>query len=206
MTAYMEVYQDHTFEQYRLLVFVFFLIIWVFLVLCRKLSYPAVSFVMHFKHSILCLIDLVVSREIGWEEHLQNEPFCVGRDVTRSINLVYDTMFRTESTSSSTVDPVHTANERQPSSTPSPRASPTISRPTPTRLLESGIVFRLEDFALYRVSSAIDERRSTPRKFVSSDKKQLLLPRSMSSVHLEFTDYYFPDDKELPGNFCCAIT
>jgi len=88
---------------------------------------------------------------------------------------------------------------------PSPRASPTINRPTPTRLLESGVVFRLEDFALYRVSSAIDERRNAPRKFISSDKKQLLLPKSMSSVHLEFTDYYFPDGKDLPGKFRMRI-
>ena len=110
-------------------------------------------------------------------------------------------MFRTESTSSSTVEPVHMVDDRPPASMPSPRASPTISRPTPTRLLESGIVLRLEDFALYRVSSAIDERRNTPKKFISSDKKQLLLPKSMSSLHFEFTDYYFPDGKDLPGKF-----
>jgi len=110
-------------------------------------------------------------------------------------------VFRTESSSGSAIEPLRTVDDRQLSSTPSPRASPIINRPTPTRLLESGVVFRLEDFALYRVSSAIDERRNTPRKFISSDKKQLLLPKSMSSVHLEFTDYYFPDSKDLPGMF-----
>jgi len=92
-------------------------------------------------------------------------------------------------------------DDQRPTMKPSPRASPVTVRPTPSRLLESGIVLRLEDFALYRVSSAIDERRSTPKKFISSDKKQLLLPKSMSSVHFDFTEYYFPDGKDLPGEF-----
>jgi len=110
-------------------------------------------------------------------------------------------MFRTESAGSTTAEPVHVVDDRRPATTPSPLVSPTMSRPTPTRLLESGIVVRLEDFSLYRVSSAIDERRNTPRKFISSDKKQLLLPKTMSSLHFEFTDYYFPDGKDLPGEF-----
>lgn len=101
--------------------------------------------------------------------------------------------------SSNTSESFKPVDDQRPAVKPSPRASPTVSRPTPSRLLESGIVLRLEDFALYRVSSAIDERRNTPRKFVSSDKKQLMLPKSMSSVHCEFTDYYFPDGKDLPG-------
>ena len=92
----------------------------------------------------------------------------------------------------------------QPTIKPIP-PTPHPVHPPPSRLLESGVVLRLEDFALYRVSSAIDERRSTPRKFISSDKKQLLLPRTMSAVHFDFTDYYFPDGKDLPGEFGYAI-
>jgi len=112
-------------------------------------------------------------------------------------------LFRTSSNEhiSSTSEPFQPTDDYRPTLKPSPRASPVTVRPTPNHLLESGVVFRLEDFALYRVSSAIDERRSTPRKFISSDKKQLLLPKSMSSVHFDFTDYYFPDGKDLPGEF-----
>jgi len=129
-------------------------------------------------------------------------------DMTRSNGSSVLWLFRTassESHISNTSAPVRPVDDRWPSARASPRPPPTTSRPTPSRLLESGIVLRLEDFALYRVSSAIDERRNTPRKFVSSDKKQLLLPKSMSSVHLEFTDYYFPDGKDLPGEFCLRI-
>jgi hypothetical protein len=91
---------------------------------------------------------------------------------------------------------VNTKPGQRPSAPSSATPSP---KPTPSRLLESCIVLRLEDFALYRVSSAIDDRRSSPKKFLTSDKKQLLLPKSMSSVHLEFTEYYFPDGKDFPG-------
>ena len=112
-------------------------------------------------------------------------------------------VFRTSLNSHiSTSEPYKPRDDQQPSLRPSPQASPMTSRPVPTRLHESGIVLRLEDFALYRVSSAIDERRNTPRKFISSDKKQLMLPKSMSSVHFELTDYYFPDGKDLPGEIC----
>lgn len=68
-----------------------------------------------------------------------------------------------------------------------------------TELLESCIVVRVEDFALFRVSTALDSKRSTPKKFLSSDKKQLLLPPEMSSVHVVFTDYYFPEGIDSPG-------
>ncbi len=69
-----------------------------------------------------------------------------------------------------------------------------------TKLLESSFVFRLEDFTLYRVSTANDNKRTAPKKFISSDKRQLLLPPEMSSVHVEYTDYYFPQGVDYPGN------
>lgn len=73
--------------------------------------------------------------------------------------------------------------------------------PQKADLLESCIVARVEDFALFRVSTALDSKRSTPKKFISSDKKQLHLPPEMSSVHVVFTDYYYPDGIEFPGMF-----
>ena len=68
-----------------------------------------------------------------------------------------------------------------------------------TKLLESSMVFRLEDFTLFRVSTANDKRGGVPKKFLSSEKKQLLLPPEMSSVHMEYTDYYFPEGIDFPG-------
>jgi hypothetical protein len=109
---------------------------------------------------------------------------------------------RTKSGSGHRVSEVHedAKGYGKPGQRPSiPSPSAPSPKPTPSRLLESCVVLRLEDFALYRVSSAIDDRRSSPRKFLASDKKQLLLPKNMSSVHVEFTEYYFPDGKDFPG-------
>lgn len=73
-------------------------------------------------------------------------------------------------------------------------------RPQQSELLESCIVVRVEDFALFRVSTALDSKRSAPKKFLSSDKKQLLLPPEMPSINVVFTEYYFPDGKDFPGS------
>lgn len=81
------------------------------------------------------------------------------------------------------------------------KKSPLQKVPKQTKLLESCLVFRLEDFSLYRVSTASDQKRSTPKKFLSSDKKQLLLPPEMSSIHAEYTDYYFPEGIDFPGMY-----
>ena len=69
----------------------------------------------------------------------------------------------------------------------------------PTKLLESCSVLRLEDFTIYRVSTANDHKRNAPKKFATSDKKQLLLPPEMSCIHVEYTDYYFPEGIDYPG-------
>ena len=80
-----------------------------------------------------------------------------------------------------------------------------VSVPRQTRLLEACSVLRLEDFSLYRVSTASDQRRSTPKKFLSSDKKQLLLPPEMSSIHVDYTDYYFPEGIDFPGTCISTV-
>ncbi|ELU09962.1 hypothetical protein CAPTEDRAFT_105822 [Capitella teleta] len=81
----------------------------------------------------------------------------------------------------------------------SPQAPKSVQKvPKQTKLLESCVVFRLEDFSLYRVSTASDHKRSTPKKFLSSDKRQLLLPPEMSSIHADYTEYYFPEGIDFP--------
>lgn len=67
-----------------------------------------------------------------------------------------------------------------------------------TKLLESCMVLKIEEFIIYRVSTA-DSKRSTPKKFFSSDKKALHLPSDMSVVHIEYTDYFFTDGIDYPG-------
>ncbi|XP_051976789.1 UHRF1-binding protein 1-like isoform X1 [Xyrauchen texanus] len=70
--------------------------------------------------------------------------------------------------------------------------------PTPrTQLISSSIVLRIADFIIYQVSTA-DQSRSSPQSMISCNKKSLYLPQEMPAIHAEFTEYYFPDDKDYP--------
>ncbi|XP_016890079.1 bridge-like lipid transfer protein family member 3B isoform X2 [Cynoglossus semilaevis] len=79
-------------------------------------------------------------------------------------------------------------------------SSSTFSPPprTPkTQLMSSSIVLRMADFSIYQVSTA-DQRRSSPKTMISCNKKSLYLPPEMPAIHVEFTEYYFPDGKDYP--------
>ncbi|XP_019714600.1 UHRF1-binding protein 1-like, partial [Hippocampus comes] len=66
-----------------------------------------------------------------------------------------------------------------------------------TQLMSSSVVLRMADFSIYQVSTA-DQRRSSPKTMISCNKKSLYLPPEMPAVHVEFTEYYFPDGKDYP--------
>ena len=87
----------------------------------------------------------------------------------------------------------------------SPKPGGTAPTSRTMRLLESCFVLRLEDYNIYRVSTANDNKRSMPKRFLSSDKKQLLLPSDMSSIHVEYTEYYFPEGYNFPGKLLCVL-
>ncbi|GFO39323.1 uhrf1-binding protein 1-like protein [Plakobranchus ocellatus] len=70
--------------------------------------------------------------------------------------------------------------------------------PRSTRLLETCFVVKVEDMTVYMVSMP-GQKRTGPTKLVSSDKRQLHLPPDMSVLHVEFTDYFFPDGLQYPG-------
>ncbi|KAI5614928.1 UHRF1-binding protein 1-like isoform X3, partial [Silurus asotus] len=77
--------------------------------------------------------------------------------------------------------------------------STSFSQPTCPRsqLISSSIVLRMADFSIYQVSTA-DQRRSSPKAMISCNKKTLYLPQEMPAIHMEFTEYYFPDGKDYP--------
>ncbi|XP_067345891.1 UHRF1-binding protein 1-like isoform X3 [Channa argus] len=75
--------------------------------------------------------------------------------------------------------------------TPPPTQSPK------TQLMSSSFVLRMADFSIYQVSTA-DQRRSSPKTMISCNKKSLYLPPEMPAIHVEFTEYYFPDGKDYP--------
>lgn len=81
---------------------------------------------------------------------------------------------------------------------PTPAAISAISASRSAHLLESCVVVRLEDFAVYRVSTATDSRRHKPRKFFASDKRFHHLPADAHALHVELTDYYFPEGIDYP--------
>ncbi|KAL3842978.1 hypothetical protein ACJMK2_020946 [Sinanodonta woodiana] len=102
-------------------------------------------------------------------------------------------------------------NLNNPQPPPRPAASPTVpSKPLPgayqsgsrnqsiaSKLLESCMVIRVEEFTIYRISTA-DNKRNAPKKFLCSDKKQLHLPADMSVIHIEYTDYFFTEGIDTP--------
>uniref|UniRef100_A0A673A3U9 Uncharacterized protein n=1 Tax=Sphaeramia orbicularis TaxID=375764 RepID=A0A673A3U9_9TELE len=80
-------------------------------------------------------------------------------------------------------------------------SSSSFSPPPPqtpkTHLMSSSVVLRMADFSIYQVSTA-DQRRSSPKTMISCNKKSLYLPPEMPAIHVEFTEYYFPDGKDYP--------
>lgn len=78
------------------------------------------------------------------------------------------------------------------------KVSPTASLELPkSKLMSSSFVVRVADFNIYQVSTA-DQCRSSPKTMISCNKKSLYLPQEMSAIHIEFTEYYFPDGKNFP--------
>uniref|UniRef100_A0A8C8SVB9 UHRF1 binding protein 1 like n=2 Tax=Pelusios castaneus TaxID=367368 RepID=A0A8C8SVB9_9SAUR len=76
------------------------------------------------------------------------------------------------------------------------RASVSPQQPK-AKLVSSPVVVRLADFNIYQVSTA-DQCRSSPKTLISCNKKSLYLPPEMSAIHIEFTEYYYPDGKDYP--------
>ncbi|XP_074481288.1 bridge-like lipid transfer protein family member 3B isoform X2 [Sebastes fasciatus] len=75
--------------------------------------------------------------------------------------------------------------------------SPPLPQSSKTQLTSSSVVLRIADFSIYQVSTA-DQRRSSPKTMISCNKKSLYLPPEMPAIHVEFTEYYFPDGKDYP--------
>ncbi|KAG9345689.1 hypothetical protein JZ751_008833 [Albula glossodonta] len=97
----------------------------------------------------------------------------------------------------STTSPPQGSPQHGKISTTSTSTFSTPNPPPKTQLMSSSIVLRMADFSIYQVSTA-EQRRSTPKAMVSCNKKSLYLPQEMPAIHMEFTEYYFPDGKDYP--------
>ncbi|XP_054480502.1 UHRF1-binding protein 1-like isoform X1 [Anoplopoma fimbria] len=94
--------------------------------------------------------------------------------------------------------PVHTSPQHGKINTSSSATfSPPLPQSSKTQLMSSSVVLRIADFSIYQVSTA-DQRRSSPKTMISCNKKSLYLPPEMPAIHVEFTEYYFPDGRDYP--------
>ncbi|XP_054844322.1 bridge-like lipid transfer protein family member 3B isoform X2 [Eublepharis macularius] len=74
---------------------------------------------------------------------------------------------------------------------------PVSSQQPKINLMSSPVVVRLADVNIYQVSTA-DQYRRSPKTLISCNKKSLYLPPEMPAIHIEFTEYYYPDGKDYP--------
>ncbi|KAM3617323.1 uncharacterized protein V6R79_004834 [Siganus canaliculatus] len=81
-----------------------------------------------------------------------------------------------------------------PSSGNSVRAPPGSSL---KRLRSSCVVVRMDDVDIHQVSTRGRQNRKT-QSLLSCNRKAQRLPDNVPAVHLQFTEYYFPDNPTLP--------
>uniref|UniRef100_A0A8C5U7E0 UHRF1 binding protein 1 like n=1 Tax=Malurus cyaneus samueli TaxID=2593467 RepID=A0A8C5U7E0_9PASS len=130
----------------------------------------------------------------GWAEELLNE---FKSNVELLKQAVKDQVIDSPPKSPPAVSPqnLQTGKEQIPKGTS--RASSVSSQQPKGKLMSSPIVVRLADFNIYQVSTA-DQCRSSPKALISCNKKSLYLPPEMPAIHIEFTEYYYPDGKDFP--------
>uniref|UniRef100_F7BQI9 Bridge-like lipid transfer protein family member 3A n=1 Tax=Callithrix jacchus TaxID=9483 RepID=F7BQI9_CALJA len=69
--------------------------------------------------------------------------------------------------------------------------------PAWNRLRSSCMVVRVDDLDIHQVSTA-GQPSKKPSTLLSCSRKRHNLPTQVSAIHIEFTEYYFPDNQELP--------
>ncbi|KAM9005486.1 UHRF1-binding protein 1 isoform X1 [Sarcophilus harrisii] len=69
--------------------------------------------------------------------------------------------------------------------------------PAWNRLRSSCLVVRVDDLDVHQVSTA-GQPRKKPSTLLSCNRKLGNLPTQISAIHIEFTEYYFPDNQEFP--------
>ncbi|CAM4684982.1 bridge-like lipid transfer protein family member 3A isoform X1 [Caretta caretta] len=78
-----------------------------------------------------------------------------------------------------------------------PASLPPLRHPSWNRLRSSCMVVRVDDLDIHQVSTA-GQQSKKPSTLLSCSRKSLNLPDQVSAIHIEFTEYYFPDNQEFP--------
>uniref|UniRef100_A0A8C1HH07 Bridge-like lipid transfer protein family member 3A n=1 Tax=Cyprinus carpio carpio TaxID=630221 RepID=A0A8C1HH07_CYPCA len=87
--------------------------------------------------------------------------------------------------------------ERTPSSRRTSAAAPS-SGSSLKRLRSSCMVIRVDDLDIHQVSTGGRHSKRT-QSLLSCNRKSLHLPDNTPAIHLQFTEYYFPDNPGLPA-------
>ncbi|GAB1300782.1 UHRF1 (ICBP90)-binding protein 1 [Apodemus speciosus] len=69
--------------------------------------------------------------------------------------------------------------------------------PAWNRLRSSCLVVRVDDLDIHQVSTA-GQPSKKPSTLLSCSRKRHHLPPQVAAIHVQFTEYYFPDNRELP--------
>ncbi|EGW01515.1 UHRF1-binding protein 1 [Cricetulus griseus] len=69
--------------------------------------------------------------------------------------------------------------------------------PAWNRLRSSCLVVRVDDLDIHQVSTA-GQPSKKPSTLLSCNRKRHHLPTQVAAIHVQFTEYYFPDNQELP--------
>ncbi|XP_071434559.1 bridge-like lipid transfer protein family member 3A isoform X1 [Pithys albifrons albifrons] len=78
-----------------------------------------------------------------------------------------------------------------------PSSLPRLRHPPWHRLRSSCVVVRVDDLDVHQVSTA-GQQSKKPSTLVSCSRKFFKLPDQVSAIHIEFTEYYFPDNQDFP--------
>ncbi|XP_054251974.1 bridge-like lipid transfer protein family member 3A isoform X2 [Indicator indicator] len=72
-----------------------------------------------------------------------------------------------------------------------------LRHPPWSRLRSSCLLVRVDDLDVHQVSTA-GQQSKKPSTLLSCSRKLFKLPDQVSAIHIEFTEYYFPDSQDLP--------
>ncbi|XP_061869358.1 bridge-like lipid transfer protein family member 3A isoform X2 [Colius striatus] len=78
-----------------------------------------------------------------------------------------------------------------------PTSLPRLRHPPWSRLRSSCVVVRVDDLDVHQVSTA-GQQSKKPSTLLSCSRKSFKLPDQVSAIHIEFTEYYFPDNQDFP--------
>lgn len=67
-----------------------------------------------------------------------------------------------------------------------------------SKLMAACVIMRIEDFAVHCVSKSDKGKKFVQKEFIAGDKARYSLTSDFSTIHAEFTYFYYPSDFIFP--------